>query len=111
MLRITDRNFLFSRISVRVLMTKKMTRELMMTPRDINSLLLNEAGSLPATFPGVFATVAVGASSALFTTGFVVVFASSSPVPSLIMTVVALYYSGTNSFTSAFITALQFLQR
>lgn len=55
---------------------EKMTREIRTTPRDINSLLLNEAGSLPAAFPGVFAIVAVGASTALFTTGFVVVFAS-----------------------------------
>jgi hypothetical protein len=56
-----------------------MKRELNTTPRDINSLLLNEVGFLPAAFSGVLATVAVGASPPSFIKGFVVAFASSSP--------------------------------
>ena len=87
---------MFSRISVRLLMTKKMKRELKMTPMDINSLLLTEVRTSSAAFPGVLVTVAVGTSTALFTTGFVVVFVSSLSVPSLITTAVALFFSGTD---------------
>ncbi|MGE5751487.1 MAG: hypothetical protein ACM30F_05060 [Nitrospirota bacterium] len=90
------REFLVFSISVRLLVTKKMTIEIGMMPGDFNILLLNKASSFPAAFPGVLATVAVGASTALFTTGFVLASSSLSPVPSLIMTAVSRYFSGTD---------------
>ena len=64
--RITERNFLFSPISVHLLTMGKMKRELKTMPRDTYSLLPNDAGFLPAAFPGVLATVAVSASDSPF---------------------------------------------